>query len=52
MSKVDPGVITLIRLKAVEYQLVANIGGFILNAAFRNQFCQRHLRKYVHAQNL
>ena len=30
-----------------EYRL-----GFVLGLGFCNQFCQRHLLKHVHAQNL
>ena len=44
--------VTIIRLKHVECQLVMRIGSFILGCGFRNQFSQRHLLKYVHAQNL
>ena len=45
-------VITIIRLKAVERQLVMDVRVFSLVVKFCNQLCQRNLLKSVHAQDL
>jgi len=44
--------ITVIRLKDVENQLVMRMTCFILGCCFCNQLNQRHLLENVHAQNL
>lgn len=43
---------TVIRLKPVQNQLVTILAISILRCCFRNKLSQRHLFKYVHAQNL